>query len=320
MLQEAFLTKNPTYDGRDILIAILDTGVDPSLPGMQVTTTGERKMFDVIDCSGAGDVDTSTTRSVKDGTIEGLTGRKLTIPEKWTCPTGQYHIGIKPIFELYTKGVKTRVISERKEEVVGPSHNGATAEALKQLTVHETEVGGTSEKISDKWTREDLACKVEFLKSMASVADVGPVADVVTWHDGNIWRVCIDTSFRGRLGMCNVLGTFRETGDYACLTEKDSVVYTVRVSPDGNLTEIVVPSGSHGSHVAGIAAANYPDNPQKNGLAPGAKILSLNIGDHRLGAMETGQAMTRAFNACAELNVDIINMSFGEGTHIPDAG
>ncbi|CAS01192.1 Protein CBG26753 [Caenorhabditis briggsae] len=58
----------------------------------------------------------------------------------------------------------------------------------------------------------------------------------------------------------------------------------------------------------------------KNGLAPGAKILSLNIGAHRLAAMETGQAMTRAFNMCAELNVDVINMSFGEGTHLPDVG
>ncbi|CAP23969.1 Protein CBG02572 [Caenorhabditis briggsae] len=318
--QEMFLTKYPTYDGRDILIAILDTGVDPSLPGMQVTTTGERKVFDVIDCSGAGDVDTSATRTVKDKTIEGISGRKLTIPDKWTNPTGVYHVGLKPIFELYTKGVKSRVVSERKEDVVGPSHNLAAAEALKELVAHEKDVGGTSEKTSDKWTREDLACKVDFLKSMASVSDVGPVADVITWHDGDVWRVCIDTSFRGRLGMCNVLGTFRETGDYACLTDKDSVVYTVRVSPDGNLTEIVVPSGAHGSHVAGIAAANYPDNPQKNGLAPGAKILSLNIGDHRLAAMETGQAMTRAFNMCAELNVDVINMSFGEGTHLPDVG
>lgn len=318
--QDMFLTKYPTYDGRDILIAILDTGVDPSLPGMQVTTTGERKMFDVIDCSGAGDVDTSATRTVKDKIIEGLSGRKLTIPDKWNNPTGVYHVGLKPIFELYTKGVKTRVVSERKEDVVGPSHNLAAAEALKELTEHEKNVGGTSEKITDKWAREDLACKVDFLKSMASVSDVGPVADVVTWHDGEVWRVCLDTSFRGRLGICNVLGTFRETGDYACLTDKDSVVYTVRVSPDGNLTEIVVPSGSHGSHVAGIAAANYPDNPQKNGLAPGAKILSLNIGDHRLAAMETGQAMTRAFNMCAELKVDVINMSFGEGTHLPDVG
>lgn len=36
--------------------------------------------------------------------------------------------------------------------------------------------------------------------------------------------------------------------------------------------EIVAACGSHGSHVASIAAANYPNNPDLNGLAPGAKV------------------------------------------------
>lgn len=109
------------------------------------------------------------------------------------------------------------------------------------------------------------------------------------------------------------------------------LTFCITIHDNGNLLEICVPSGTHGSHVANIAAAYFPNvsfvinilndgflfyentsyresfpsiffqtksyvfqEPEKSGLAPGAQIVSLCIGDHRLKSMETGTALTRA--------------------------
>lgn len=76
--------------------------------------------------------------------------------------------------------------------------------------------------------------------------------------------------------------------------------------------------------MASITSAYFPDDPEKNGVAPGAQIVSLTIGDGRLGSMETGTAMVRAIIKVMELKeklgIDVINMSYGEHAHWSNAG
>ncbi len=52
----AYRQNHPSYDGRGVLIGILDSGIDPGIPGLSLTSTGERKLLDLRDFSGEGRV------------------------------------------------------------------------------------------------------------------------------------------------------------------------------------------------------------------------------------------------------------------------
>lgn len=51
---DVFQALHPTFDGRGVLIAILDSGVDPNVPGLITTTTGAPKVIELRDFSGEG--------------------------------------------------------------------------------------------------------------------------------------------------------------------------------------------------------------------------------------------------------------------------
>lgn len=130
-----FLTKYPEYDGRGTLIAIFDSGCDPAAPGLQVTSEGKTKIIERFDCTGNGDVDTSTVVKTVDGYLTGLTGRRLKIPASWSNPTGEYHLGVKNAYTLYPKKCKERIESLRKKRRWDDHHKTALTEATRELNV-----------------------------------------------------------------------------------------------------------------------------------------------------------------------------------------
>ena len=72
---DRFVQDHPTWDGRGVLIAILDTGVDPGVPGLRTTSTGEPKLVDVRDFSGEGEVPLQPVTPRGDTVV--VAGRKL---------------------------------------------------------------------------------------------------------------------------------------------------------------------------------------------------------------------------------------------------
>ena len=72
--------------------------------------------------------------------------------------------------------------------------------------------------------------------------------------------------------------------------------------------------------VTGIVSAFHPDQPELNGVAPGAQIISLKIGDSRLGSMETGVGLIRGLIEAVKRGCHIVNMSYGEATQWDNHG
>ncbi|OLC72816.1 MAG: hypothetical protein AUH78_15170 [Gemmatimonadetes bacterium 13_1_40CM_4_69_8] len=73
---DRFQTDHPTYDGRGVLIGILDSGVDPGVPGLIVTSTGAPKILDLRDFSGEGKIALSPV------TPSGVSGDTVTVAGK----------------------------------------------------------------------------------------------------------------------------------------------------------------------------------------------------------------------------------------------
>ncbi|KAJ3351651.1 tripeptidyl-peptidase II Tpp2 [Allomyces javanicus] len=307
----AFLTKYPQYDGRNTVVAILDTGVCPAAPGLQTTTDGKPKLIDIVDCTGGGDVLMSDPvpliASESDAslrTVKGLSGRTLHLNADWSIPSKTVRLGIKRGLDLFPGPVQSRVTADAKHTL------------LEQHAQLDAKVRG-ADKTTDETKKEDL----DALKSLADAVDpVGPVYDVIAFHDGTHWRVVVDTAENGKLESQPALASYRFEHQYHRFGDLDNLTFSVNVYDGGKTVSLVTQSGAHGTHVAAITAAHHPEEPHLNGLAPGAQLVSLRIGDARLGSMETGPALARAVLSMVQNKVDLANMSYGEAAHVPNAG
>jgi len=313
----AFLAEHPEYDGRGVVVAIFDTGVDPGAPGLQVTSDGKPKIIDLVDGSGSGDVPTTTVAKVENGVLKGLTGRDLT-PGPWENPTGEYHLGIKPAWEIYPGGLVTRMKAKRRERW-DEEQRGLEVAARDALAAFDAAHAEPTE--AELREREELKGRLDVLQRMQKdYDDPGPVFDCVVFHDGTNWRAVIDTDEDGDLGDEKAMTNYRTAREWATFDAESLFNFAVNIYEDGNLLSIVADCGSHGTHVAGIVAANHPDAPELNGLAPGAQIVAVKIGDTRIGSSSMGQGQARGLVAVRENGCDLINMSYGGSGPLPDYG
>ena len=126
----------------------------------------------------------------------------------------------------------------------------------------------------------------------------------------------------GDLSCVKALADYHKFKEFHQFSTVDMYNYAVNIYDDASILSIVCDASPHGSHVAGIASAYHGDDPHHNlnGVAPGANIVSLKIGDTRLGSMETGTSLVRGLMEAIRLKCDVINLSYGEAAALSNSG
>ncbi|KAJ3175362.1 tripeptidyl-peptidase II Tpp2 [Irineochytrium annulatum] len=167
----------------------------------------------------------------------------------------------------------------------------------------------------------EIRSRIEALREQrAAFIDPGAVYDCVSFNDGTTWRACVDVTERGDLHDAPLLSGYSESQTYASFGPDTMLNFSVNIYDEGEMLSIVTLSGTHGTHVASIAAGCHPTDRRLDGVAPGATLVSLKIGDGRVKGTETGIGLVRAAIELCRLKCDVANISFGEAVMTPDYG
>ena len=271
-----FLAANPERDGRGVVIAVLDTGVDPSIPGLTRTSNGEVKVIDVQDFSGQGDVELHRVRlDAEKGTLVDFDDDGA--PIHYALPTLPGAGDEERRFWMGTLDEKRFINSD----VPDLNDNGNTDDEFPVLV---TALAGDGD--------DQALCFVD-TNTDRSFADERSLQN---------YKLNFDTFtlFRDKPEKQIVPVTFAL--NIFLRQSKIVVVYD-----DGA-------HGTHVAGIA--AGYRINDQEGFNGVAPGAKLMGLKIANNRVGGPSTTESMKQALEYAArfarEHDVPVVcNMSFG---------
>lgn len=267
---------HPTWDGRGVVVAVLDTGVDMGAPGLERLPDGQPKVVGVRDVSGQGTVRLHKARSVEqegvptlragDRFVRGATGLS-------PAPTGGLRLG------------------ELREDAM-PSSSSADLNAD----------GDT----------DDVFSIVAWEAAGASGSERWAVVDTDGDHD------VADETPRRSYEVDHAAFTLQ---GYDPSRREAPLTMGLYLADGLGEAEVHFDDGGHGTHCAGIAAGHSIDGrPGYDGIAPGARVLSIKIGDNAgAGGATTTGAKKKAFEIAAEWAEDhgvpvVINLSYGIGS------
>jgi len=141
----------------------------------------------------------------------------------------------------------------------------------------------------------------------------------------NFWVAYIDLNDNGTLADDKPLRNYKEHFDSFTFYKKEGLpgfTLALNIFPEKQILSLFFDDGSHGTHCAGIASGNRIGGNDFFGIAPGAKVMGLKLGNNNYsGGATVTESMEKAYLYADKISKErkepcIINMSFGIGEEI----
>ncbi|MGI5449767.1 S8 family serine peptidase [Streptomyces sp. CA-243310] len=266
-----FVKKNPQADGRGVTIGIMDSGVDLGHPALQKTTTGERKIVDWVTATDPiTDNDATWRAQITPVTPSG--GSFTAGGQSWKAPAGNFQ------WSRFSESITAT--GDAKGDV---NRDGDTTDRFGLLY---DPVAGTVRVDTDQdgdFTNNEPMKPYKDGYQIGYFGTDNPATDVAE-------RIPFVIEIRKDVPM-DPLG-----GDW--------------VGKKADFVNVGIIESEHGTHVAGITAANSLFGGKMNGEAPGAKLVSSRACSWSGGC--TNIALTEGMiDLVVNRGVDIVNMSIG---------
>lgn len=275
-----FVAAHPSWDGRGVTIAIVDSGVTLDHPALRTTTMGEPKVVDWVTATDPVDDNDPTWIAMQDQ----VSGHRFVYRGvQYQAPAnGSYRIGL---------------FNERDPRLSGANSEYAVP----------TVVGGVTNLVGD--INRDRNPE----GSSGLFAVLWDTTRNLVWVDANQDQDFSDEPALTDYRLKRDVGTFGRDNPATPVSEEVKFVVQTRSIPvDGRLkyVNIGIVSGAHGSHVAGIAAGQGLFGGAMNGCAPGARLISVRVCLFIEGCTSHGLIEGMIY-AVKQANADVVNMSIG---------